>query len=89
MPHLESGMSVAEIRELIFRLPPAEMLKIAREIEERAETIAMMRLSETAFQEWNDGRRHLRCRHLSPAKCGWCAFLSRTSQQQSLGQHWC
>ena len=54
MPHLESGMSVAEIRELVFRLPPAELLKIAREIEERAETIAMMQLSETAFQEWNE-----------------------------------
>jgi hypothetical protein len=26
---------------------------LVEEIEERAETIAMMRLSETGFQEWN------------------------------------
>ena len=54
MPHLESGMSIAEIRELVFQLPPAELLKIAREIEERAETIGMMQLAETAFEEWNE-----------------------------------
>ena len=54
MSHLESRISIAEIRELIFQLPPAELLKIAREIEERTETIAMMQLSETAFQEWNE-----------------------------------
>ena len=47
-------MSVDEIRALVFQLPPKEFLKIAEEIEDRAETIAMMQLGETAFQEWNE-----------------------------------
>lgn len=54
MPQIESHLSVDEIRELIFQLPPKELLKIAEEIEKRAETIAMMQLAETAFQEWNE-----------------------------------
>lgn len=52
MPQID--MSTEEIKALIFQLPPAELLKIAEAIEERAETIAMMQLSETAFQEWNE-----------------------------------
>jgi hypothetical protein len=47
-------MSTEEIKALIFQLPPKELLKIAEEIEERAETIGMMQLSETGFQEWNE-----------------------------------
>lgn len=47
-------MSADEIKEMIFRLPPDDLLKIAAEIDARAETIEMMRLSETAFQEWNE-----------------------------------
>jgi acyl-CoA reductase-like NAD-dependent aldehyde dehydrogenase len=31
----------------------ATLLRIAEEIEERAETIGMMQLSETGFEEWN------------------------------------
>lgn len=54
MPQIESQMSVDEIRELIFQLPPKELLRIAEEIEDRAETIAMMQLAETGFQEWNE-----------------------------------
>ena len=54
MPQIEPHMSVDEIRELIFQLPPKELLKIAEEIEERAETIAMMQFAETVFQEWNE-----------------------------------
>lgn len=54
MSHIEPQMSVDEIRALIFQLPPKELLKIAEEIEVRAETIAMMQLAETAFQEWNE-----------------------------------
>ena len=46
-------MSTEEIKALIFQLPPKELLRIAEEIEERAETIGMMQLSETGFEEWN------------------------------------
>ena len=54
MPRVNSNMSTEEIKALILQLPPRELLKIAEEIEERAETIAMMQLSETGFQEWNE-----------------------------------
>lgn len=53
MPQVTLDMSTEEIKELIFQLPPMELLKIAEEIEERAETIGLMHVSETAFQEWN------------------------------------
>lgn len=54
MPQVTLDMSTEEIKALIFQLPPNELLKIAEEIEDRAETIGMMKLSETSFQEWND-----------------------------------
>ena len=49
-----TDLNAEELKSLIFRLPPAELLKLAQEIEDRAETVAMMQLSETAFQEWNE-----------------------------------
>lgn len=54
MSHIEPQMSVDQIRALIFQLPPKELLKVAEEIKDRAETIVMMQLAETAFQEWNE-----------------------------------
>jgi glutamate-1-semialdehyde aminotransferase len=53
MPQVLVEMSAEELKGLIFQLPTEEFLKLVEEIEERAETIAMMRLSETGFQEWN------------------------------------
>ena len=53
MPQVLVDMSAEELKGLIFQLPTEEFLKLVEEIEERAETIAMMRLSETGFQEWN------------------------------------
>jgi hypothetical protein len=47
-------LNAEELKGLIFQLPPAELLRLAQEIEDRAETIAMMQLSETGFQEWNE-----------------------------------
>jgi len=47
-------MSAEEIKNLIFQLPAKDFMKIVEEIEERAETVAMMQLSETGFQEWNE-----------------------------------
>jgi len=54
MPQLTLDMSMDEIKTLIFRLPTEELLTLADAIEERAETVAMMRLSETGFQEWDE-----------------------------------
>jgi hypothetical protein len=54
MPQMLMDLNAEELKGLIFQLPPAELLRLAQEIEDRAETIAMMQLSETGFQEWNE-----------------------------------
>ncbi|MBI4531047.1 MAG: hypothetical protein HY709_05945 [Candidatus Latescibacteria bacterium] len=48
------NMSMEEITSLIFQLPAQELLTLVDTLEERAETIAMMQLAETGFQEWNE-----------------------------------
>ena len=52
-------MSAEEIKELVLRLPPDELLKIAAAIDARAETIEMMRLAESGFREWNEAGEDL------------------------------
>jgi len=47
-------VSIEEIEALIFQLPAHELLTLVDAIEERAETVAMMQLAETAFREWGD-----------------------------------
>ena len=54
MPKVTSHLSADEIKNLVLQLPPREFLALVDAIEERAETIAMMRLSETGFNEWNE-----------------------------------
>lgn len=54
MPQMLMDLNADELKGLIFQLPPAELLRLAQEIEDRAETIAVMQLSETGFQEWNE-----------------------------------
>ena len=54
MSQMLTDLSADELKSLIFQLPPAELLRLAHEIEERAETVAMMQLSETGFQKWNE-----------------------------------
>jgi len=54
MPKVTSHLSAEEIKNLVLQLPTREFLALVDAIEERAETIAMMRLSETAFKEWNE-----------------------------------
>lgn len=54
MPRITVDLSTEEIKNLVFQLPAQEFLVLANAIEERAETIAMMRVSETGFQEWNE-----------------------------------
>lgn len=43
-----------EIKSYIFQLPARELLTLVDAIEERAETVAMMQLAETGFQEWHE-----------------------------------
>lgn len=54
MPQITLDMSVEEIRALILQLPPRELMALADTIEERAETLLMMSLSETGFREWEE-----------------------------------
>ena len=46
--------SVEEIKNMILQLPVEELMKLIDSIEERLETVTMMQLAETGFQEWND-----------------------------------
>lgn len=54
MPQVMLDLSLEEIKTLIFQLPPQELLTLVDAIEERAETIAMMQLTETGFREWHE-----------------------------------
>ena len=54
MPRVTMNISLQEIKKLVFQLPAREFLSLAEAVEERSETIAMMKLSETGFQEWNE-----------------------------------
>ncbi|MDB9372276.1 hypothetical protein [Nodularia sphaerocarpa] len=46
--------SIEQIKTMIFQLPVEELITLMSEIEERLETVKMMQLAETGFQEWND-----------------------------------
>ncbi len=54
MPKLILDMSLEDIKDLAFQLPAKDFLMLLDAIEERAETVAMMQLSGTGFQEWNE-----------------------------------
>ncbi len=54
MPQVTLEISTEELKALILQLPPEDLLTIADEVEDRAETIAMMNLSESGFEEWNE-----------------------------------
>lgn len=54
MPQVTVELSLEEIEAVVLQLPPHELLKLAETIEGRAETIAMMCLAETGFQEWDE-----------------------------------
>ncbi|MBW4497847.1 MAG: hypothetical protein KME26_33265 [Oscillatoria princeps RMCB-10] len=51
---MTSHPSVEEIKAMILQLPVRELAALMAEIEERLETVTMMELAETGFQEWND-----------------------------------
>lgn len=54
MPRISLDVTIEEIREIIFQLPPHELAALTQAIEERAETTNMMKLAETGFDEWNE-----------------------------------
>ena len=54
MPQVTLDLTAEELKALILQLPPQELRQLAEIIEERLETLAMMQLAETGFQEWNE-----------------------------------
>jgi hypothetical protein len=54
MPQMMLDISVKDLKSMIFQLPVHDFMRLVEEIEERVETIAMMRLAETSFEEWNE-----------------------------------
>lgn len=46
--------TLKQVQELILKLPIAEQVVLLEDLEERLETVIMMNLAETGFQEWND-----------------------------------
>ena len=46
--------SIEEIKAMIFQLVAEKLVALMAEIEERLETVTMMQLAETGFNEWND-----------------------------------
>ena len=54
MPQITVELDTQRLKEILFELPTAEFLSLAAAVEQRAETIAMMRLAETGFREWEE-----------------------------------
>jgi predicted metal-dependent TIM-barrel fold hydrolase len=50
---------LAEIKEMIFKLPPEEINQLINEITETIATKDFMKLAETGFQEWNDPEENI------------------------------
>ncbi|MBF2009269.1 MAG: hypothetical protein IGS49_28465 [Chlorogloeopsis fritschii C42_A2020_084] len=51
---MTANPSIEEIKTIIFQLPTEELMALMTAIEERLETLGIMQLAETGFQEWND-----------------------------------
>ena len=47
-------LTLEEIKTLIFKLPIEEQITLMEDLEEKLESLAMMKLAETGFSEWND-----------------------------------
>lgn len=54
MAQVTLELTVEEVRNLVFQLPPLDFIRLADEIQERAETFQMMSLAESGFAEWNE-----------------------------------
>ena len=53
MPQLKLDLKIDDIESLVFQLPAEQFIILADAIIEKAETLGMMKLSETGFKEWN------------------------------------
>ena len=51
---MTSNITVAELKQMILKLPLKELIALDAEISEKIASQAMMQLAETGFQEWNE-----------------------------------
>ncbi len=52
MPKVTLELTPENVQDILFQLPPHDFLALADKVQERAETLQMMRLAETGFREW-------------------------------------
>lgn len=48
------NQKIEKLKAKIFALSVPEMMQLMREIEDKIETLTMMKLAETGFAEWED-----------------------------------
>ena len=58
-PTTAPSSRVAEVQTLALQLPAREFLTLMHVLDERAETLGMMQLAESGFQEWNEAGEDL------------------------------
>jgi hypothetical protein len=46
--------TLEEVKSLVFQLPTSQLMELSDEITSRIQTLEMMKLAETGFQEWFD-----------------------------------
>jgi len=54
MPRLTVDIDVEQINAHALQLPQAALVELADGLQERTETLAMMKRAETGFAEWNE-----------------------------------
>ncbi len=54
MSQITLDISLNQVREIVRQLPPQDLVTLAEEIEDQAETMAMMQLANSGFGEWNE-----------------------------------
>jgi len=51
---LISTLTLEEIKTLVYQLPLSEQISLLEDLEDKLETLTLMKLAETGFPEWND-----------------------------------
>jgi hypothetical protein len=54
MASIASNLNFEEIKAIILELPPQDLVALSAEIDARLQTLEIMQLAETSFQEWHD-----------------------------------
>jgi hypothetical protein len=49
-----STLTLEEIKTLVYQLPRSEQSSLLEDLEDKLETLTLMKLAETGFPEWND-----------------------------------